>query len=119
MAEFVVNGHTYKNTKWKLFDAIDWLKDIGPLFVANETGGGAAAIALALREMPKEMLHMAVSSCLGSCERKMPSGKGWAKVWNEEAQQPMFDDLNDIGDASKVCWAVMQDNYASFLKGKG
>ena len=119
MAEFVVNGHTYKNTKFRLMDAVDWLIDIGPLFLAKETEGGGAAVALALRDMDRAKIHMIISACLGSCERKMAAGKGWAKVWNEEARQPMFDDLNDIGDASKIVWAVIQDNYSSFLKGKG
>lgn len=100
-------------------DAVDRLIDIGPLFLAKESEGGGAAVALALQEMPREKIHMIISLCLGSCERKMPSGKGWAKVWNEDAQMPMFDDLNDIGDASKVIWAVIKDNYSSFLKGKG
>jgi hypothetical protein len=119
MAEFQVNGHTYKNKKWNLMDAIDLLIDIGPLFVMRENGGGGAAVASALRDMPREKIHMVVSACLGSCERKLPGGKGWTKVWNEESQQPMFDDLNNIGDASQIIWAVIKDNYASFLQGKG
>jgi hypothetical protein len=119
MAEFEVNGHTYKNTKWPLMDAYDRLIDIGPLFIAKEMEGGAAAIALALRDMPREKIHMIISACLGSCERKMPGGKGWSKVWNAEVMRPMFDDLNDIGDASSIIWAVIRDNYKSFLQGKG
>ena len=117
MAEFEVSGFTYKNTKFKLMDAVDLMIDLGPLIVAKETEGGAS-IAAALSNMPRDKIHMVVSVCLGSCERKMPGGKGWAKIWNEPSQQPMFDDIG-LMETGSIIWAVLKDNYGSFLPGKG
>jgi hypothetical protein len=122
MAEFEVNGITYKNKKLSAMDQLDLMLDLSPLLVSiNNLRGGngidaAGQIAAAFAGLPREKTHTLIATCLGSCERKMPSGKGYAKIWNEPAHQPMFDDIG-LMEIGGIVMAVLQDNFASFLPG--
>ena len=104
---------------------LDLMLDLSPLMVSvkdligkNDVKGidAAVPIAAAIASMPREKTHALISACLGSCERKMPSGKGWAKIWNESAHQPMFDDIG-LMEIGAIAMSVLQDNFANFLPG--
>lgn len=125
MAEFEVSGKTYKNRKLSAMAQLDLMLDLSPLLVSIKDVFGnkdvqgtdmVAPIATAISSMPREKTHELIASCLGSCERRMPSGKGWAKVWNIDAHQPMFDDIG-LMEIGAITMAVLQDNFANFLPG--
>lgn len=125
MAEFEVNGITYKNRKlsgmqqlYLMQDLSDVAISIKDLYGQKNIDGAAAigAIAGALGKIPRDKTNLIIGQCLGSCERKMPSGKGWAQVWNAQAVQPMFDDIG-LMEIGGIVMNVLQDNFSNFLPG--
>jgi hypothetical protein len=112
MAEFEINGITYKSTKLPLIPAIDLLLDVGPLAVGFKENPVAALSAI-----PREKIHDIIAICLGSCERKMAGGTGWAKIWNRQANLPMFDDIG-LMETGTIVMQVLTDNFADFLPGQ-
>jgi hypothetical protein len=140
MAEFEINGITYKNKKLSAMDQLDLMLDLSPLLVSvkdligldkdssSDVDSGEAKrtlqikvvsqIATSIADMPREKTHALIAVCMGSCERKMVAGKGWAKVWNEAAHQPMFDDIG-LMEIGGIVIAVLQDNFQNFLPGTG
>ncbi len=131
MAEFEVGDHTYKNEKLSAMDQLDLMLDLSPLLVSvkdllmakseSESPDAhklevAARIATAIAAMPRHKTHELIAACLGSCQRQMPNGNGWAKVWNEPAHRPMFVDIG-LTEIGGIVMAVLQDNFANFLGG--
>jgi hypothetical protein len=112
MAEFEVKGITYKSTKLPLKPAIDLLLDVGPLAIGFKDNP-----VLALSNIPRERVHDIIAICLGSCERQMPGGTGWAKIWNKAAGQVMFDDIG-LMETGAIVVQVLTDNFADFLPGQ-
>src|SRR5438552_17228330 len=113
MAEFEVNGINYKSTKLPVMRQVKLMKRISPL-----AGTDRNTIGVTISEMPDDQTDFIIAECLGSCEREMANGQGWAKVWNQRANQPMFDDIQ-IMELGQIVWSVLQDNFGAFLQGSG
>ena len=125
MAEFEIGGKIYRNTKLSAMAQLDLMLDLSPVLVSvkdmfgNKDLRGSEMIgpvASAIASLPREKTHELIAICLGSCERKMPSGKGWARVWNEDAHKPMYDDIG-LMEIGAITVRVLQDNFANFLPG--
>jgi hypothetical protein len=145
MAEFEVNGITYKSTKLTpdpatdlLFDIMPVLPDVIKIFMEkaphridpevptpeevgaeNEHRIMVVARALAaISTLPRDKIHNAIGICLSACERQMPNGKGWAKVWNNESRQAMFNDIG-VRQRLEIVIPVIQENFYDFFPGAG
>lgn len=125
MAEFEVGNYTYKNKKLSAMAQLDLMLDLSPLLVSIKDHFGDSGIngreligpiATAISSMPREKTHELIATCLGSCERQLPNGKGWAKVWNGPAHEAMYDDIG-LMEIGGIVMAVLQDNFANFLPG--
>src|ERR1700676_1102036 len=109
MAEVEVNGIQYKSKKLPVMRQVRLMKRIAPLAGRSENEMGVA-----ISEMPDELTDFIIAECLGSCEREIQNGNGWAKIWNKQANQPMFDDI-ELEQLGKIVFAVIQDNFSAFL----
>lgn len=125
MAEFEVGNYTYKNRKLSAMAQLDLMLDLSPLLVSIKDHFGNSGIkgqeligpiATAISSMPREKTRELIATCLGSCERQLPNGKGWAKIWNGPSQEPMYDDIGLV-EIGGIVMAVLQDNFATFLPG--
>jgi hypothetical protein len=110
MAEFEIASIQYQSTKLPVMRQVKLMKRISPLMGREKND-----IGFAISEMPDSQTDFIIAECLGSCERKTESGS-WAKVWNEKANRPMFDDI-ELMELGQIVWAVLQDNFGAFLQG--
>lgn len=69
--------------------------------------------AKALQTLPDADCDFIISECMAGVARRDENG-GWAKVWNRQAAQPMFDDLN-LTKTLNVVFAVLQAEFAGLF----
>ena len=68
----------------------------------------------AVAGMKDEDAEYVISTCLSSVQRK--SGTAWAKVWNDQANACMFDDL-DLSTMLPLVVHSIKENLGSFISG--
>ena len=132
MTEIELNGQSYRVGKLDAFKQFHVSRKIAPMvptlipiFVevsANTDILGdidRLAVALlpfaeAVAGMKNEDAEYVISTCLSSVQRKQ--GTSWAKVWNEQANACMFDDL-DLSTMLPLVVQSIKENLGSFISG--
>lgn len=93
---------------------------------ADAQGGGVGAallnmpmdnltsIAEGLARLPDADVNYIIGSCLSVTSRRMIGDTGWAKVWNESADMPMFADI-ELPAMLQLTLTVIFHNLQGFM----
>lgn len=127
MAEFTVNGSTYRNTKLNAVQQFHVARRLAPLLTKSSaallqtqpTSLDDAAQTLgpvfdALGAMDDDVCNYVLRTCLASVQKNV--GGQWITVWNPAAGRLQFDDL-DLATMLQLTVQVIQDNLGTFLQG--
>lgn len=132
MTEIELNGQSYRIGKLDAFKQFHVSRKIAPMVPAlipvfieisanSEVMGDMDRLASALMPFAEAVAGMkdddaeyVISTCLSSVQRK--TGAAWAKVWNEQANACMFDDL-DLSTMLPLVVHSIKENLGSFISG--
>jgi hypothetical protein len=123
--EFQVNDIPYKSTKIPGMTQLYMIKKAAPaLSYAVALFGKKELEASDLQTMMHALAVLAdddatyiVDQCLRLCERANGNG-GWAKIWNSQIRQPMFDDIG-ASEIMKIVGEVVRGSFGNFSQGTG
>lgn len=116
--------HTYEIGKLSAMQQLHVTRRAAPIFAAlgslSDLSLDAALIPIstALAGMADKDVEFIMATTLSVVRRKLPNGNGWAGVWNKQANQPQYEDIN-LSDMLFLAKEVMQLNVGSFLGGMG
>jgi len=132
MAQFEINGQTYRAGKMDAFKQFHVSRRIAPIiptlipvFLRLANDGSIVKNLDALAEvlgpfadgiaaMSDESSEFVIGTCLSVVQRQ--NGSLWAPVWNSQQKVCMFDDL-DLGAMIQIVLRVLQDNLGPFMAG--
>lgn len=126
MAEFTVNGESYRNTKLNAVQQFHVARRLAPLLTKSSAAflnqpGNLDDMAQtlepvfdALGAMDDDVCNYVLRTCLASVQKNV--GGQWITVWNPAAGRLQFDDL-DLATMLQLTVQVIQDNLGTFLQG--
>lgn len=138
MAEFTVNGQSYRTAKIDAMRQFHLSRKIAPIIPAlipvftklseskkeeaakplsNDIAGMAhlfEPFAEAIAEMSDEVAEYVMGTCLSVVQRQQ--GTTWAPIWNERQKVCMFDDI-DAGVMVQLAAYVVRESLGPFLAG--
>ena len=140
MKEIIVKGETYRVSRipvMKLFLVAKRLMPVIAALIESASASEAVAfeqlsgedkqrkfqsfvvpVAKAIAGMSDEDSVLIVGTCLGSVTRKRAGDTGFAPVWSDAAQQPMFDDM-DLSHILTLTGQVLVDQVGPFIQDGG
>lgn len=121
MAEFEVDGHSYRTAKLSAMKQIHVARKIAPLFAAvpgilsrlNEGIGALKPVLDEMAGMPAADLDFVIKECLMVVRRK--DGSDWQRVWVDGADTPMYDDI-DGPQILQIVQRVVMENLGPFMR---
>lgn len=133
MNEFEINGIKYRISKLDAFKQFHVTRKIAPIVptlipifvrisanknISDDIGALSELLgpfADGIANMSDEASEYVIATCLGACQRNT-GANNWAAVWNKQAGQCMFDDM-DLGAIMQVVLKVVQDSLGPFIQG--
>lgn len=121
-SEFKIGEYNYRNDNMDAMTQFHVVRRIAPIFEkfreailsSKEVDADMLGpIAEALAEMSDENSEYIISRCLAVVQREQRGGGGWAKIWNLQANRPMFDDI-DMATMLQVTFRVIMDSLGPF-----
>lgn len=116
-----VDEFTYRFRKMNAFDQLHVARRLAPILAGL---GGLSKLSLdsafgpiaqALAALKDDDVNYIIQKCLGAVDRKLPGG-GFMVVWNKDANQSQFQDL-ELGALLKLTGIAMEHNLQGFLSG--
>jgi hypothetical protein len=111
--------HTYRFRKMNAFDQLHVMRRLAPLIsrlgkLSDLTLDSAfGPIAEAMAEMQDSDVNYILEKCLSVVDRRLPDGS-WMRVWNKDAKQMQFEDLQLAG-MMHLTGRAISENIGGFL----
>ena len=124
MVDFEVNGVPHKAAKMAGMTQLFVFKKLSPILISLMPLLGKKELDVkqdlpqflgSFYSMPDEDTRFIVERCLELCERQTSVGT-WARIWNIEAGQTMYDDIGFV-EIGKITLEVLKSNLGPFFQG--
>ena len=132
MLEFEVNGRNYRASKMDAMTQFNIIRRFAPImeslghYIAQSTGRNdgniperidmAMPIIRAIADLPEETTDFVISTCMNLVKREEGEGRGWSKIWNEQAHRPQMDDI-DMVTMLMIVVSVLGGSFSAFFPG--
>jgi hypothetical protein len=127
--DFEVNGRNYRASKMDAMTQFNVIRKLAPImeplaeFISTPRGGNggqanavhmAMPIIKAISELPEETTDYVIEMCMSRVRRDEGEGRGWAKIWNDQARRPQMDDI-DMVTMLMIVVQVLGGSFSAFF----
>jgi hypothetical protein len=139
--EFEVNGRNYRSAKMDAMTQFNVIRRLAPVMgplaqfvkegakVAKPNGeilnpgempsredaiDLAMPLVKAIAELPEETTDYIISTCMRLVKRDEGQGRGWAKIWNDQAHRPQMEDI-DMVTMLQIVVSVLGGSFGPFF----
>jgi hypothetical protein len=143
--EFEVNGRNYRASKMDAMTQFNVIRKLAPImeplakFVKNQPSklngettitsediqrartdaiDATMPIIKAIADLPEETTDYVIATCMNLVRRDEGQGRGWAKVWNDQAHRPQMDDI-DMVTMLMIVVQVLGGSFSAFFPASG